>query len=228
MLVAEVKAVLFDIDGTLIISGGAGATSWRDAFQEIYGVPADISQFSDIGMTDPVVGRKTFQAILHRDPTEEEFRHLLDRRLHHLRAAVARAEDYHVLPGVRDLLPRLLAQGLLLGLVTGNMEDAAHVKLSRGGLNGFFAFGGYGSDSEDRSELTRIALERAALVNGSRLPSDAVLAIGDTPLDVTAAHSAGIACVGVATHNYTVEELREAGADYVLTTLSDGLPLGAP
>lgn len=222
---ADIKAVLFDIDGTLIISGGAGATSWRDAFQEIYGVPADISQFSDIGMTDPVVGRKTFQAILHRDPGEKEFRHLLDRRLHHLRSAVSQAEDYHVLPGVRELLPKLLSQGLLLGLVTGNMEDAAHVKLSRGGLNGFFAFGGYGSDSEDRSELTRIAVERAALVNGSALPPAAFLAIGDTPLDVTAAHTAGVACVAVATHNYSADDLKKAGADYVLTSLNEPLPL---
>ncbi len=157
-------AILFDIDGTLIVTGGAGAASWRDAFDELYGIPADIGKFTDAGLTDPQVGRMTFEAVLHRQPERGEFAKLLERRLLHLDQAVAEADDYRVLEGVADLLPSLLEEGHLLGLVTGNVEAAAHIKLHRAKLNRFFSFGGYGSDSSDRLEVTRVALRRGSLV----------------------------------------------------------------
>ncbi len=218
-------ALLFDIDGTLIISGGAGATSWRLAFDELYGIPADIGRFTDTGMTDPEVGRQTFEAVLHRQPEDAEFATLLDRRLHYLAKAVADSDSYRVLPGVEDLLPRLLDEGYLLGVVTGNMEAAAHVKLHRAGLNRFFCFGGFGSDSSDRGELTRTALRRAAMVFGAPVSPEECLVIGDTPHDAEGAHAAGIACVGVASHNFDADQLRTGGADFVITSLEEGLPL---
>src|SRR5216683_2622087 len=140
-------AILFDIDGTLISTGGAGAASWRLAFDELYGIPADIGKFSDAGMTDPEVGRRTFVAVIGHEPTRKEF-------------------------------SRLLEQGYLLGLVTGNVEAAAHIKLHRARLNRFFSFGGYGSDSDDRAELTRQALERAALVYGQPIDPKQCLTVG--------------------------------------------------
>jgi len=218
-------AVLFDIDGTLIITGGAGATSWRLALDELYGTPADIGRFTDTGMTDPAVGRRTFEAVMHRPPERREFTKLLERRLHHLHRAVEESSGYQVLPGVDELLPELVDQGYLLGLVTGNVEAAAHVKLHRARLNRFFSFGGYGSDSDDRGELTKVALKRATLVYGDAVPLEQAIAVGDTPLDVEGAHAAGIACVGVGSHNYNVEQLRDAGADYAIASLADGLPL---
>ena len=219
------RAILFDIDGTLIISGGAGAASWRLAFDELYGIPADIGQFTDTGMTDPDVGRQTFVAVLHRQPSDTEFATLLERRLHHLHQAVADSKEYRVLDGVQTLLPQLLEAGYLLGLVTGNLEAAAHIKLHRAKLNGYFSFGGYGSDSTDRGELTRVALQRAALVYGDSLSPAECIVVGDTPHDVEGAHGAGIACVGVASHKFTAEQLRAGGADYVIGSLSEGLPL---
>ncbi|WP_337308992.1 HAD family hydrolase [Candidatus Aeolococcus gillhamiae] len=218
-------AILFDIDGTLIISGGAGAASWRMAFDELYGIPADIGQFTDTGMTDPDVGRRTFVAVLHRQPSRAEFAKLLERRLHYLYQTVADSKDYRVLDGVEELLPRLLDEGYLLGIVTGNLEAAAHIKLHRAKLNRFFSFGGYGSDSTDRGELTRIALQRAALVYGEALGPEQCIVVGDTPHDVEGAHGAGIACVGVASHNFNAEQLRAGGADYVIGSLREGLPL---
>jgi beta-phosphoglucomutase-like phosphatase (HAD superfamily) len=95
----ERTVVLFDIDGTLIDTGGAGAASWRLAFDELYGIPADIGAFTDTGMTDPEVGRRTFRAVLHRDPNRAEFATLLERRLHHLYQTVAESTGYRVLPG---------------------------------------------------------------------------------------------------------------------------------
>jgi phosphoglycolate phosphatase len=218
-------AVLFDIDGTLLTTGGAGAASWRLTFDELYGIPADIGKFTDSGMTDPEVGRKTFEAVLNRKPERKEFTRLLERRLHYLHETVAESKEYRVLAGVEELLPRLIDDGYLLGLVTGNVEAAAHVKLHRAQLNRFFSFGGYGSDSTDRGELTKIALERATLVYGEAVSAAQAIVVGDTPHDVEGAHAAGIACVGVASHNFTVEQLRAAGADYAIASLTEGLPL---
>ena len=176
-------------------------------------------------MTDPDVGRKTFEAVLHRQPERAEFTRLLERRLHYLHQTVAESTQYRVLPGVEELLPKLIDGGYLLGLVTGNLEAAAHIKLHRAQLNRFFSFGGYGSDSGDRGELTKIALGRATLVYGEPVTAAQALAVGDTPRDVEGAHAAAIACVGVASGAFTVEQLREAGADYAIASLADGLPL---
>lgn len=218
-------AVLFDIDGTLIVSGGAGADSWRLAFQEIYGIPADIGQFSDTGMTDPDVGRKTFESVLGREPEGDEFYRLVARRLHHLRRTVAESADFRVLAGVEKLLPALIADGYLLGLLTGNMEEAAHVKLHRGGLNRFFSFGGYGSDFSDRTAVARTALKRAALANGAPVAAAQAIVVGDTPRDVKSAQAAGMKCVAVGSHHYSADQLRRAGADFVVSSLDEGLPL---
>jgi phosphoglycolate phosphatase len=217
-------AILFDIDGTLLITGGAGADSWREAFNELYGVPADIGQFTDAGMTDPAVGRKTFEAVLHREPERREFTRLLERRLHYLHHTVADSPDYRVLAGVPELLPRLLEEGYLLGLVTGNVEAAAHIKLHRAQLNRYFSFGGYGSDSEDRGEVTRVALKRANLVYGESVLPEQAIVVGDTPHDVAGAHAAGMACLGVGSHHFNAEQLHDAGADYAVGALTDPLP----
>jgi phosphoglycolate phosphatase-like HAD superfamily hydrolase len=217
-------AILFDIDGTLIDTGGAGAGSWRLAFDELYGIPADIGEFTDTGMTDPDVGEKTFEAVLKRKPKDGEFEKLLDRRLHFLRQTVAESKGYRVLPGVEELLPRLLDAGYLLGIVTGNVEPAAHIKLNRAGLNRYFCFGGYGSDSTDRAKLTRVALERASLTNGADVAPEQAIVVGDTPHDVESAHAAGLECLGVGSHKFKVDELREAGADYAVASLTDDLP----
>jgi phosphoglycolate phosphatase-like HAD superfamily hydrolase len=220
-----VKAILFDIDGTLIVSGGAGTKAWKLAFDELYGIPADIGQFADAGMTDPEVGRRTFEAVLHRMPERREFTRLLERRMHYLHETLAESRDYHVLPGVERLLPELTEEGYLLGLVTGNLEGAAHAKLHRARLNRYFAFGGYGSDSADRVEVTRIALRRGAVVHGEPLEPGEAIVVGDTPHDVEAAHGAGVRCVGVGSYHFTVDELQAAGADWAIATLEDGLPL---
>jgi phosphoglycolate phosphatase-like HAD superfamily hydrolase len=216
-----VVAVLFDIDGTLITTGGAGAVAWRKAFDDVYGIPADIGKFTDAGETDPEVGRKTFVNVIGRDPEPAEMARLMARRLHHLPDAIADAPGYRVLPGVPEALARLAERGYLLGLTTGNVEAAAHIKLARAGLNSFFCFGGYGSDATDRTELTRRGLERAANVAGMELSAAACLVVGDTPRDIEAAHGAGAVAVGVATGHFTKDDLFAAGADLIVDTLEE-------
>jgi phosphoglycolate phosphatase len=218
--------VLFDIDGTLITSGGAGARSWRYAFERLHGVPADIGSHSEAGETDPFVARKTFIGAIGRVPTEEELARIFTVYLRRLADEVATSEGYRVLPGAAELLTALSDAGAMLGIVSGAMEGAARVKLSRGDLNRHFLFGGYGTDSPDRTKLTAAAIARASMLHAHPLDPGDVSVVGDTPLDVVAAKAAGARAVAVASGKYSVDELRASGADRVLTSLADSFPGG--
>jgi phosphoglycolate phosphatase len=217
-------AILFDVDGLLITTGGAGTRSWRWAFNELYGIPADIGKFTEAGMTDPVVGRLTFTSVVGHEPSPVELARVLSHYLMRLPEEVASSSGYKVLAGVEELLPRLCNAGFLLGITTGAVEAAAHIKLARANLNRFFSFGGYGSDSADRGELTRKAIARAGEILGSPVNPQRVLVLGDTPKDIVAAHVAHAIGVGVASGHYSKDELVGAGADYVLGSLVEELP----
>ena len=219
-----IRAVLFDIDGTLLVTGGAGAVAWQRAYRELYDVDANIEEHTQAGMTDPEIAAIVFREVLGRAGSESERATAINAYLSHLADAVAESTGYRVMPGIEQLLPRLAEEGVLLGIVTGNIESAAHLKLARGNLDRFFSFGGYGSDSRDRTELTKRAIERGGVVAGSPLDRAATVAVGDTPRDVIAGHGAGIRVIGVATGNYTVEQLTEADADWALATVEHGFP----
>jgi phosphoglycolate phosphatase-like HAD superfamily hydrolase len=218
------QAILFDVDGLLITTGGAGTRSWRWAFNELYGIPADIAMFTEAGMTDPVVARLTFTSVIGHEPSPEELAKVISHYLMRLPEEVASSPGYKVLAGVDELLPRLGKAGFLLGITTGAVEAAAHIKLARGNLNRFFSFGGYGSDSADRGELTRKAIDRAGEILGTALDSRRVLVLGDTPNDIAAAHAAGTIGIGVASGHFSKDELLGVGADYVLGSLLEELP----
>lgn len=165
---SRTRAVLFDIDGTLISSGGASDRAWKRAFEELQGVEVDVPAVTGKGVPDPEVGRVVFEKAIGREPTEEEAEALMRRRLDHLPEEVESSPGFVVKDGVVELLERLIEEGIMLGLTTGNVEEAAHIKLARPNLNRYFAFGGYGSDSPDRTELTRMALERGEFVSHPR------------------------------------------------------------
>jgi phosphoglycolate phosphatase len=221
----ESRIVLFDIDGTLVSTGGAGAVAWRRAFEDLYDIPADIGQYTDAGMTDPDVGAKTFAAVLGREPTARELAQLVQRRLEYLPEAVAESEGYRVLPGVPERLRQLSRDGHLLGLITGNGDGAAHVKLARGDLNRWFTFGAYASAGVDRPGIVRRAVERGEAMLGRDVPNRYIFVVGDTPLDIQAAHAVDCTAIAVATGKFDAAALREAGADNVLETLEEELPL---
>jgi len=220
------RILLFDIDGTLVSTGGAGAVAWKRAFDELYGVPADIGQYTDAGMTDPDVGAQTFAAVLHREPTPHELAKLIQRRLEHLPQAVADSEGYKVLPGVPERLKQLSRAGHLLGIITGNGDGAAHVKLQRANLSRWFTFGAYASAGLDRAGIVRQAVQRGEAMLGQDVPNSDIYVIGDTPRDIEAAHAAGCSAIAVATGHFDRAALEEAGADHVLETLEENLPLG--
>lgn len=216
-------AVLFDVDETLVHTGGSGARSWKAAFDKLYDIPADIGEHSSAGETDPQVARATFRGVIGHEPSDVELDQLYVQYLLHLADDILVSDGYRMLPGADQCLAALGEAGVLLGLVSGAMEGAARTKLIPANLNRFFIFGAYGSDSPDRAELTGIAIEKATRLHAHLTPAQ-VFVVGDTPHDVDATRQAGAVSVGVATGHYSVDELAEAGADHVLGSLTEPFP----
>jgi phosphoglycolate phosphatase len=215
--------VLFDIDETLVHTGGSGARSWNAASERLYGLPADIGKHSSAGETDPQVARATFQAVLGRDPVPAELARIYAAYLFNLADDIWKSDQYRVLPGAESTLVHLGEEGVVLGIISGAMEGAARTKLAPANLNRYFLFGGYGSDSPDRIEVTKAAISRAAALCVDLSPSE-VYVVGDTPHDITAARAAGAVSVGVASGHYSSDELAAAGPDYVLSSLEEPFP----
>jgi phosphoglycolate phosphatase len=220
-----IKAVLWDIDQTLLSTGGAGAVAWQRAFEELYGVEANIEEHTRSGMTDPEITEIIFEEVVGRKGTDEEHAAVVAKYLEYMPEAVAESPGYEVKPGIAEILPRLAEAGIVQGLVTGNVEPAARIKLARGDLDQYFTFGGYGSDARDRVEVTKKAIERGGEVAGAPLDLAATIAVGDTPRDVAAGHGVGIRVVGVATGSYSVAEQEAAGADWAIPDVTHGFPI---
>ena len=215
-------ALLFDIDGTLISTGGASDRAWHRAFLELQDADVNVPDYTGKGIPDPAVGLACFRGAIGREPEPREMEALMALREKYLVEEVETSPGYRVMPGARETLQRLTDEGRLVGLITGNTTQAAHTKLARADLNGFFTFGGYGSDANERVDVCRVALDRAAEAAGGEFDRAGSIATGDTPRDVDAGHGAGIRVVGVATGEYSVEQLGEAGADWVVASLADG------
>jgi phosphoglycolate phosphatase len=220
---ARPVVVLFDVDETLVHTGGSGARSWKAAFQELYGIPADIGAHTSAGETDPQVARATFKGVLHRDPRDDELDRLYARYLLHLADDIGVSQGYQVLPGAEETLLSLGKAGVVLGLVSGAMEGAARTKLVPANLNRFFMFGAYGSDSADRAELTELGVKKASRLHAGLAPEQ-VFIVGDTPRDIEAARAAGAKSVGVASGHYSTAELAAAHPDHVLGSLEEPFP----
>ena len=217
-------AVIFDIDGTLISTGGAGGRAWDRAAKRLYGKPADITEFTDTGMTDPEVATEVFKYVHGSEPTQEQLQTLFAAYLWFIPDEVQGSEGYHVLDGARETLQAVRDAELPVGIVTGALEPASHVKLGRGQLNGYLDFGGFGSDSAQRAEITEIAIQRASVWAGRSLDAAECFVVGDTPKDIEAAHAVGAVAVGVASHKYTREQLAEAGPEHLLDDLTQAFP----
>ena len=219
------KLLLFDVDATLILTGGAGLRALNRAFQRLFNVDLAMNGIAPHGKTDPAIVREIFHTKLNsKDLPDGEIARILETYVALLQEEVETTDKYEILPGILDVLQQLAARSdVLLGLATGNIEMGARIKLRRGDLNRFFTFGGYGSDSENRMVLVRRAAEKAARLHGDRIPDQDCVVIGDTPLDIDAGRSSGFRTVGVATGQYSVDQLREAGADLAIRNFRDDL-----
>ena len=211
--------LLFDIDGTLLTTGHAGRRAMERAFAR-YGNAAACS-FRFDGMTDKQIARQALTT-LGIEPTEGAIMASLGTYLELLEDEVRRVEaaNYRLHDGIVEALRAARERELGIGLGTGNLVEGARIKLSRVGVYEEFAFGGFGSDAEDRTELLRHGAERGARHVGAPLAECRVVVIGDTPKDVAAAQGIGAECIGVGTGTYTADALLESGATHAFTSLS--------
>jgi len=214
--------VLFDIDGTLITSGRAGVRGMNAAFARLYGAEDALSGVPIAGRTDRAIVSEVMQRI-GVEPTAAEVFRLREAYLADLSVEIRRpvSDPSGVLPGVPALLDELDARpDVVVGLLTGNFERGAAIKLGHFSLWTRFAFGAFGDEHVDRRALVPVAVARAAEA-GIEVATERVVIIGDTPLDVDCARAHGACAVGVATGHYDADALREAGADVVVSTLDD-------
>jgi phosphoglycolate phosphatase-like HAD superfamily hydrolase len=218
------KLVLFDIDGTILRSDGAGKRAIHRALLDVFGVTGPADHPFD-GKTDKQIVRELMR---HEGHGDEHIDASMQRLLHlyvgyldeELAASTGRA---HALPGVPELLDALEARrDIILGLLTGNLEQGARAKLAAVGIEfSRFLVGAFGSDHEHRPELPAIARSRTKGQLGIDIRGEAMVVIGDTPADLTCGRSLGASAIGVATGRYSVEELRRHEPAAVFRDLSD-------
>jgi phosphoglycolate phosphatase-like HAD superfamily hydrolase len=218
------KLLLFDIDGTLMLSGGAGARAISRAFKELYGVDDAFRGIIPDGKTDPLIFREII-ANHGLDIADETtaFAELAVRYADHMATEMPRSSAARLMPGAAAIVGSLAGRAdLALGLLTGNFEPTARIKLRHFDLDRFFPFGAFASDHGERERLVPIAVQRAELHLGRRIGLGRhVIVIGDTPRDVECALLHDATAIGIAASRYAVADLRAAGAHHVLTSLED-------
>jgi phosphoglycolate phosphatase len=226
------KLVLFDIDGTLVLTGGAGWRAMNRAFEEIVGASANVTGQTQTQALSgiPVAGRTDWSIVqdalarLGCQSDRDLVDRLRERYVQHLRQEILQPGSGFngTLPGVSALLDALEPRDdVYLALLTGNFKDGARIKLERFDLWRYFPCGAFGDDSPDRNALVPVALDRATACGMPAFAPADVLVVGDTPHDVACAQAVGAVPVGVATGGFTADQLRDCGAAVVFETLED-------
>lgn len=217
------RLFLFDVDGTLVAARGAGRRAMKRALLAVYGAagPADTYDFR--GKTDPqIVGDLMAAAGLSPGEVAERLPAFYDRYLEELSAEIGDGGHVALMPGIGELVRRLAEDPrVVVGLLTGNIEGGARIKLAPTGLWPYFRVGAYGSDDADRSRLPAVAVYRAKALLAQPILPERVLIIGDTPLDIGCAQAFGALAVAVATGHHGVEELAALGPDFLFSDFSD-------
>jgi phosphoglycolate phosphatase-like HAD superfamily hydrolase len=211
---------LFDIDGTILLTGGAGTRALNRVFRELYAIDDAMSVVHPAGMTDPVIVADIFAAFLGRAPTTVETQTVLDTYVPYLRDEVSNDRRFRLMPGAAETVTFLAGEAhVTLGIATGNIRAAAEIKLSRAGLWSAFRFGGFGDDHADRGHLVARAIERAKQLAAREVPPDRIVVVGDTPRDVAAARACGVQVIAVPTGSYDRSTLEATRPDTVLDSL---------
>jgi len=217
------RLVLFDVDGTLLVARGAGRRALAAALKEIYGTAGDIDGYDLRGQTDPRIVFDVMEgAGLEREAVRERLDDCFEAYARGLAAEIGDGDKVVTLPGIGDLVRRLHGDAeVLLGLLTGNIEAGARIKLRPTGLLPYFRLGAYGSDHLDRRQLPSLAARRAHALVGVPFAPDQVLVIGDTPRDIECARHFGAVAVAVATGQYTHEALEAERPDLLFSNFAD-------
>ena len=217
------RIILFDIDQTLLYSGGAGSLAMRKAFHQLHGIDDAFGQIEFSGLTDWAIlkrGMQQHDVLDDHQPFADHITRFQQAYFPLVQPMLREVEGGHLKPGVVELLDALAERpDVRLGLATGNFREAALIKLRHFGLDGYLSEGGFGDDAEDRGELVGIAIQRIA--NGAAPAPTDVWVIGDTPRDISAARANNARSLGVATGTTTTAELRDAGATITMPDLSD-------
>jgi phosphoglycolate phosphatase-like HAD superfamily hydrolase len=218
------RVVLFDIDGTILKSGGVGRIAMEQALTSVFGTAGSTDYRYD-GKTDRQIVRESMRLDgLTDEKIDAEMDRLLGEYVSNLnRELAAPTRNVHIFPGILDLFDALEKEPLVtLGLLTGNIEDGARAKLGAAGIDiSRFKVNAFGSDHEDRPELPEIARARANAFLGREVAGDRVIVIGDTPADIRCGEAIGAKAIGVATGRYSTDELAAYGAYAVFQTLAD-------
>ncbi|MEZ5125958.1 MAG: HAD hydrolase-like protein [Thermoleophilia bacterium] len=220
------RLVLFDIDCTLIDGHGAGTRAILRAVREVYGAEGDLGAYSFHGRTDPAIVRDIVALWSTGDDAlaqtiEDRLPDCLTRYVELLEHEIS-VGHVEVLPGVQALITALAAdRRTIVGLLTGNVEPGARLKLAPTELLPHFRVAAYGSDSEKRPDLPAIAVERARSLTGHRFAGKEIVIIGDTPADITCGADLGVRTIAVATGRYTVADLIAHQPDYVFADMGE-------
>lgn len=212
---------LFDIDGTLISTGGAGKVAFAHTFRELFGVDEIAADVGFAGRSDRAIAFELME-VHGLEPSVENWQRFTAEFLPHLERVLPQSTG-KVLPGVIELLDELAGlDHVSLGLLTGNVAAGARAKLTHYNLFDRFGFGGYGDDWTDRCDIARAALDAAQSVSDAKAIADGkVVVIGDTPADIRCARAINAYAVGVATGGATLDELRRSEPDLLLRDLRD-------
>lgn len=213
------RLVLFDIDGTLIDSGGAGVKALNLAMKDLFAIEDAFQGITMAGRTDTQIIRDGLKK--HNIFADGTMDAVIQAYLRYLSREMQN-DKKHVKPGIYEILAELQTlSDLATGLLTGNLEKGARIKLEPFRLNEFFLSGAFGSDDEDRNNLLPIAVKRFEHISQKGIAISECILVGDTPRDVECAHVHGAICIGVATGPYSYDALLEAGADHVVSDLTD-------
>ena len=217
------RLFLFDVDGTLITTRGVGRRAVSAALNAVYGTAGGVDTYDFRGKTDLRVVYDIMRAAgLDDAAIARDLERCFARYLVELDAMIGDGSGVTVMPGIADLVRALSTRDdALVGLLTGNIEGGARLKLAPTGLWRYFRVGAFGSDDADRRRLPAIACERARALVGRHVPFEMVTIIGDTPLDIDCARACGAVAVAVATGNHPHDELAAAAPDLLFPNFSD-------
>lgn len=214
------KLLIFDIDGTLLLTGGTGRIAFERAFQELHGIEDSWGPVIPDGKTDQQIFWEIFDRHFKKQPTTAELEKIFSSYERHFKLEIDITPGFRVMPGVPELLNRLTALShITLGIATGNIAPVAHFKLRRANLHTHFRFMGTASDSHDRPMLVKQAIERGRAIAGP-IDDQSVFVIGDAITDIIAAKENGVRSIAVATGSTSKQELANHNPDYLLDDLS--------
>jgi len=215
----KTRLFLFDLDGTLVSTGGAGSRAVAQAFKTLHNVTDAHTLLDFSGKTDHAIFREIMKLAKKPAMTPDVITRTSQLYLHHLEQEMKTAA-VEVITGAAEFVRKAAAlHDVVSGLGTGNLEKGARIKLEPTGFNRYFTFGGFGSDAEDRAEMLRFGHRRGEDAVGRKIPASNVIIIGDTPLDVLAARKNKFKVVAVATGRYSYEQLKATKPDFVFNTL---------